>query len=187
MKKQKKLTQNRLKELFNYDPATGLFTRLKTVGNIANIGDTAGTLDFYGYIVIKIDGKSYKRSRLAWLYVYGYFPEIYMDHINRNRTDDRLCNIRHASSQCNARNAKTKNNNTSGVTGVHFRKDTDEWVARININYRRLSLGKYKQFHNAVLARLTAEFCLNWSSCNSNSSAYQYAVKHNLIKKQETP
>ena len=74
MKASKRLTQKRLKELFHYNPTTGIFTWLVNKGN-ARIGYKAGTKKKDGYIQIRIDRKNFLAHRLAWLYNYGYLPE----------------------------------------------------------------------------------------------------------------
>jgi hypothetical protein len=68
------LTQERLKEVLNYDPETGIFTRAVKRHKYP-AGEKAGTVEFNGYIVIRISGKTYKAHRLAWLYVYGEWPD----------------------------------------------------------------------------------------------------------------
>ena len=76
------LTQDRLKELFNYDSATGVFTRIKTTSSRAMKGFIAGSVSSHGYLRIRIDGRVYFAHRLAWLYEFGEFPLGIMDHIN---------------------------------------------------------------------------------------------------------
>ena len=88
------LTQKRLKELLHYDPETGRFTHLLNRSTNAK-GGIAGSINKSdGYNRLYIDGKIYKGSRLAWLYVHGYFPENIVDHINKVRDDDRFINLR---------------------------------------------------------------------------------------------
>ena len=96
--------------------------RRKTVsGWGAPKGCVAGTLSA-GYCAINVDGNSYKRSRLVWLYHNGYFPEHNIDHINRNRWNDKIENLREVTQQCNLRNCGNLKNNTSGVKGVYWDK-----------------------------------------------------------------
>ena len=95
------ITQKRLKEVLDYDPCSGLFTRkCKSKkqpfgkGSQKDIGSVCGTQDAKGYIGISIDGKRYAAHRLAWLYVTGCWPSDQIDHINRVKSDNRACNIR---------------------------------------------------------------------------------------------
>jgi HNH endonuclease len=88
------ITRTRLKEFLHYDPETGVFTWLvKPCRNIL-AGSIAGNVMNEGYVMVKIDRKNYKAHRLAWLYVHGTFPPDQLDHINRGRADNRLCNLR---------------------------------------------------------------------------------------------
>ena len=117
------MTQIKLKEFVDYDPGNGVFTRkqLKVKCQVQP-GDIIGTPDGLGYLRSSIDGKKYKLHRLAWLYVYGYFPENFIDHINRNRSDNRIENLREVSRQCNVRNCGNLKTNTSGIKGVGWLK-----------------------------------------------------------------
>lgn len=121
------LTQERLKELFHYDPETGVFTRL-----VGGPGSPTGVLknkpnSGHGYIVISINSKNYLTHRLAWLYVYGRFPLEQIDHINHDRTDNRITNLREVTELENHRNMSKSTNNTSGVVGVTWHKRDSVW------------------------------------------------------------
>lgn len=167
------LTQLRLKELLKYNPDTGVFTwRIPRHG--IRRGDQAGCIKPDGYRYIGIDGKKYIASRLAWFYVEGYMPENDMDHKNRVRDDDRWCNLRHVSRQCNNRNCGNPRTNTSGVKGVCWDRRYEKWHADIMVNKKKHYLGRYNDFDDAVCARLAAEQCLNWSGCDSSSPAYRH-------------
>jgi len=109
------ITQQELKELLHYNPETGIFTRKTKVNRNKVIGSIAGTTDFHGYVAIAIDGKKYKAHRLAWLYMYGKFPDNCIDHINNITTDNRIVNLRDATLSQNQCNKKINVNNSSGV------------------------------------------------------------------------
>ena len=169
-----KLTQKRLKELLHYDPETGVFTRILRSANCIQIGDIAGSIDVDGYNIISLDCLRYRASRLAILYTEGYWPENFVDHKNEIRHDDKRCNLREISNRCNQRNCGNSITNKSGVRGVSFIKRTGKWRASITNKGKHIILGHYKQFHNAVCARLAGEQCLNWTTCDSSSPAYEY-------------
>ena len=177
--KKQKLTQKRLKELLDYDPKTGDFIWKVRTTNSIEIGDIAGSFS-HGYIQIGIYGVLYLAHRIAWLYEYGYFPENGLDHKDRIRHHNWIDNLREASQQCNLRNTGNRKNNTSGVKGVCWDKDRNKWVARIVVNGKQSNLGGYKDFNNAVCARLAAEQCLGWSVCDSSSSAFKF-VRTNQV------
>ena len=162
-----KITQAELKKILHYDPDTGVFTWVVAAGCV-NAGDIAGGRKQNGYRYIKINGTLYLEHRLVWMFVYGYFPENDIDHINRVRDDNRISNLREVSQQCNSRNTGNPCDNTSGVKGVYFSKTRNKWQASIAVNQRRFFLGRYKNFDDAVLARFAAEVRLNWAGCDSS-------------------
>lgn len=178
----KRLSQKRLKELMDYDPKTGNFVRKVAIGRHGRHkkGAYPGFKD-HGYLRCEIDGSQYYCHRLAWLFVHGYFPENGLDHINKDRSDNRIENLREVSQQCNIRNTGNKPTNKSGVRGVCWDKQAQKWRAVICINYKSITLGVYREIDEAICTRLAAEQCVGWVGCDSNSPAYQYVKK---IQKQ---
>jgi len=176
------LTQEELHEQLHYDPDSGFFYWLILKNNQLNIGDRAGSINPKGYVLITVNRISYKAHRLAWFYVYGYWPENDIDHKDRIKHHNWIENLREASKQCNARNRTVACNNKSGVKGVHKSKKVNKWVAQIKVNKKSKYLGTYKYLDDAVCARLAAEQCLGWQICDLDSSAFQY-VLHMLSKK----
>jgi HNH endonuclease/AP2 domain len=144
------ISNERLKELLNYDAETGIFIWIiKRRGNV-NIGSVAGGKKPDGYIHIKLDGKTYKAHRLSWLYVYGKFPEKGLDHINEVKDDNRIVNLRLATDQENMQNISSPRiNNKSGYYGVSWNKKTNKWVAQIQINGKKKCLGFFKTIEEA--------------------------------------
>lgn len=144
------LSQSRLQELLCYDEHTGLFTwRIHAGNRLAN--SAAGSLCKRGYLDVSVDGKSYRAHRLAWLYVHGNFPVGVIDHINGNRSDNRITNLRDVT---NTRNLlsfrKTNHNNSSGFVGVN--KNHNGWRAEIKVNYQNINLGTYPTKEEASIA-----------------------------------
>jgi len=144
------LSQSRLQELLCYDEHTGLFTwRIHAGNRLAN--SAAGSLCKRGYLDVSVDGKSYRAHRLAWLYVHGNFPVGVIDHINGNRSDNRITNLRDVT---NTRNLlsfrKTNHNNSSGFIGVN--KNHNGWRAEIKVNYQNINLGTYPTKEEASIA-----------------------------------
>lgn len=169
-----KLTQERLKKLLHYDPETGVFVRVVRKGSRGGVGRIAGCIRSDGYRVIKIDYNSYLASRLAFLYVRGYFPEHEADHINRVRNDDRWCNLRHISHRCNLRNSNISKRNKTGITGVCWHKAAQKWHARIHISYKNINLGLFINKLDAAKARWNAEVKYGFPDCNTISTAFLY-------------
>lgn len=150
------LTQERLKEVLAYDPATGAFKWLKRRGCSA-AGKEAGCVALNGYSVIRIDGVLYAAHRLAWFYANGTWPDGHVDHINRDKLDNRMPNLRVCNDLENGQNANLSKANKSGVTGVWFNSKIGKWHAQIMVNRKNLYLGRYQNKEEAIKARKSAE------------------------------
>lgn len=143
------ITQNQLKEELEYNPETGLFIRKKS-GNGNNKGDVAGSKDKDGYIIIRVHGKRYKAHRLAWLYIYGYLPKAQIDHINRNKSDNRISNLREVFHADNRKNQDKTKRNSTGRKGVSFSGDKNKpYRVYCSINGVNTYLGMFKTLEEA--------------------------------------
>lgn len=142
------LTQQELKKHINYNPETGVFTRVNSTRWDFAGGDT-GT----GYKRISIKGKTYKAHRLAWLYVTGNMPDGVIDHINGIRDDNRFCNLREVTTKQNAQNMKSaRRDNKSGYLGVNV--EGSKFSASIKVDGKKKYLGSYptpEQAHEAYI------------------------------------
>lgn len=143
MNKNDALTQEKLKELMHYDPETGIFTRRKTTAMRQKVGEIVGVECKNGYLKCGISNEEYTLHRLAWLYMYGEFPEI-VDHINHNKKDNRIANLRDVDRFGNMKNMSKSKANTSGTTGVCYCKERKMWKAQIYCN----GVTKQKRFKN---------------------------------------
>jgi len=149
------ITQEELKDKYVYNPDTGLFIRNKRLGKYKK-GTVAGWTHEEGYIKIQIGKKIYSAHRLAWLYIYGYIPE-QIDHINHITGDNRLCNLREATYSINNKNTSKRVDNTSGQVGVCWNKKLCKWSAGIMVDKKRIHLGTFAEYHEAVNVRKNAE------------------------------
>lgn len=161
-----------LTKLLSYDPITGVFTWNVNHGR-SKIGGVAGSIDnSTGYIRIRLNKKLYYAHRLAWLYMEGYIPEHCVDHINRDRIDNRWDNLRHVTQSCNNRNVGLSKNNTSGITGVYHTGKS--YAAFISEDGNPKHLGTFSTKNEAVIARYKAEMALNYNSCRVKTPAQKY-------------
>ena len=137
------LTAERLRSLLSYDPLTGDWVWLNPPGKRWKRGDKAGRRHAQGYWDIGIEKKRYRSARLAFLYVTGFWPEYFVDHIDGSRDNDRWLNLREATKSQNAANSRKPNHNTSGFKGVGWAKNECKWVAQIKVNGRHFALGYF--------------------------------------------
>ncbi len=143
-----KLTQDELASIFLYDTATGLFT-FKAKRSNRKAGQVAGTMHPGGYLRLNVNKRCYYAHRLAWLYCYGYYPPDEIDHINGNRTDNRIANLRCATRCENGTNTQKKCTNTSGYKGVHFNSKLNKWCAQATVNRKAHHLGVFARIEDA--------------------------------------
>jgi len=167
------LTQERLKELLEYNPDTGIFIWRKTRGG-AHKGRVTGRHKCNGYLEIKIDYRLYRAHRLAWLYIYGKFPNNLIDHINCVTDDNRIANLREATNSQNQMNRKGFKNNKSGYKGVSFHKKANKWKAQISINNVNTYLGSFDNKEDAAEAYRKASALLHGDFAYSNVQSPDY-------------
>jgi hypothetical protein len=147
----------RLKFLLDYDPDTGVFTWSNPTSARVRKGGVAGTISrTNGYRYIRLDRRNFPASALAWAYVTGEFPDLIVDHINRNQADDRWENLRLADpTQSNANRAVQKCNQT-GLKGAQIEKRTGRFTAKIKSHGRSTHLGTFDTADEAHRAYLVA-------------------------------
>ena len=160
-----------LRQLLRYEPETGkLFYKERDRHHFAPnrfgtsafvtwhkkyAGAEASRVNKDGYAIVAVKGTAFKAHRVAWAIQYGRWP-LAIDHVNGNRSDNRIENLREVTTAENNRNISIKSNNKSGVTGVVRFRGT-HWYAFINHNYKRIHLGSFRDFDAAVKARKEAE------------------------------
>lgn len=137
-------TQEVLKELLSYDLATGIFKWKKPLSPAVSVGDAAGSMNAKGYLNIKVQGRLYKAHRIAWLYVHGVIPKFQIDHINGDKSDNRISNLRLATNSENVQNVHEFRSNATGFPGVTYYHRERKYVARVTCNGKTRSLGYYE-------------------------------------------
>jgi hypothetical protein len=148
----RELTVDLLNHLFEYDKETGnLIWKIKpsSRGHHVKAGDIAGTLKSHGYLCVGINYNSYRAHRLIFLMHKGYLPKT-VDHINGDKLDNRIENLRAATVGQNQHNRKTNANNTSGYKGVSWSKAQKKWTARITLERKIIHLGYFANVEEAA-------------------------------------
>ena len=136
-----KLTQEYIQSLFNYGDGF-LYWKINKSQRI-HIDDKAGTLNNTGYYSIGINGKIYRNHRLIFLYHYGYLPK-QLDHIDRNKLNNKIENLREATQSQNMMNRKSFKNTSSQYKGVTWDRKNQKWLSQIKINKKLIHLGRFK-------------------------------------------
>jgi hypothetical protein len=156
-----------LHECLSYDPKSGLFTwncrpiehfkdlRAQKIWNTKYSGKQAGAVMSVGYVLIRIHKQCYYAHRLAWLYMFGSWPQE-VDHINGITSDNSIENLRSVSHSENGKNVKMPSHNSTGVIGVCIPNDGGRIQARIQVNGKQIKLGRFDSIEEAEQARLQA-------------------------------
>ena len=158
------LTQERLKELLHYDPDTGDFTwkyryDMPKQWNTRYANKKSGCIHCEGYIRIRINEKKYLAHRLAILWMTGKFPKKQVDHVDGIKDNNKWNNIREATHSENQQNQKKahKDNKSTGLLGVCFKKIDKKYYSRIYVNNKSKFLGYFKTAQEAHEAYLKAK------------------------------
>lgn len=174
------MTIEELKNILSYNSETGVFTwKERDSGYFKTMsaykawagkfpGTKAGSVSAQGYRIITINKKTYYQHRLAWLFTYSELPSKSIDHINGDRLDNRIVNLRDVSASENSRNSFLYNNNSSGQAGVSFHKSSQLWRAFIRNDGNVVSLGYFKNKDQAIVARKAAEKKYNYSKTHGS-------------------
>lgn len=180
--KSNKITYERLIEILDYDPETGIFTWKVDKSLRAKKGSVAGC-NIEGYISIGIDGKNYRASILAWLYTYKKYPEHKITHIDKNRKNNKIKNLRGKTKQGYIKKPKLKKDNKSGVNGIFFEERRNKWVAQIMVKRKNIYLGSFDKNNKdeAVKARYNAEIEYGYLDNYPMSQAYLYLKERGLV------
>jgi hypothetical protein len=146
------ITYDRLREVLDYCPETGVFTWKVTLSATGVAGSLAGSRHSEGYSNIRIDKKRYFAHRLAWFYVTGESPRQEIDHIDGDRGNDTFYNLREATRGQNQCNRPAQSNNKSGHKGVSWNRKAMTWYAFIRLNGSGKFLGAFPNLEDAAQA-----------------------------------
>lgn len=163
------LTQDDVRDLFQYDEISGAVTRRRDKG-VAKRGDSVGTKHHSGYLNVSIDCRTYTLHRLIWLYMTGKDPNV-IDHINGDKQDNRWANMRDTTMATNNKNKPTQKNTSSGIVGVFWVKSRGKWKAQIKNNGRSRSIGHYDTIFDAAAARISVQNNLGFHENHGRTNA----------------
>jgi hypothetical protein len=169
-----KISPQELQRLLSYDPFTGVLTwRERTPDmfkegknsrehscarwNTRFAGKDALACISHGYMVGDVYSTRFSAHRVVWAVHYGSWPIAHIDHINGERADNRIENLRDVTPSENSRNAKICARNLSGVTGVNWSKSASRWISHIGVSGKCKHIGCFVDFNDAVKARQEAE------------------------------
>jgi len=146
-----------LRQLLDYSIVTGDFYWRQRRGSKAPKGGRAGCYNAKsGYSVIRIDDVLYSSHRLAWKWVTGRDPEFFVDHIDRDRSNNSWHNLRVATKSQNNCNSRTRRNSFTGLKGVYFHKGAGRFVGQIKVKGETMYLGLYDTAEEAHLVYCAA-------------------------------
>jgi len=150
-------SQEELHRFFNYKEGY-LYRKIQTSSN-AKINDKAGYLHPSGYLLVSINCQKYPVHRIIWCYHFGSIPsKLEIDHIDGNKKNNMIENLRLAThSQNKSNNKRAQRNSKSNILGVSWCKISSKWRATIQINSKQKHLGVFANQEDAVAARRAAE------------------------------
>ncbi|WP_049207406.1 HNH endonuclease [Serratia marcescens] len=134
-----------VRALFNYNPDTGVLTNRVTRGNskTAEKGGISTNRVVGGYKIVKIFGITHMEHTVCYVHHHGALPDGFIDHINRDRGDNRIANLRVVNRRQNNINTRIRSDNASGFKGVSFHKKSGKWISYVSVNNKRHHLGYF--------------------------------------------
>jgi len=150
-------SQEELHKFFEYKEGD-LYWKIKP-RNSTRIGDKAGSLDSKGYVVLKLNNLLYRMHRIIWAYHYSVIPNnLQIDHIDGNKTNNMIENLRLATnSQNKSNNKRARCDSKSNILGVCWSKASRKWQSHIKKNNKKIYLGLFANQEDAIAARKAAE------------------------------
>lgn len=166
------LSLDRLREVLDYDPATGALTWRVRLGPMCKFESYAGSPKA-GYRKISIDGRNYTASHLAWFHFYGKPPLGFLDHKNGDRGDDRIENLREATAAQNSQNIGCRANSSTGLKGAsrfNSPRNNKKFRSTITVNGKRIHLGQFDTAEEAHAAYCAKAAELHGEFANTSGS-----------------
>lgn len=177
------ITHNRVRELLDYKDGE-LFWREN--GPSRKRGCRAGgSMSGSGYKMVRLDRRLYNEHYIVYMWHNAEKPSGVIDHINRDKTDNRIENLRCVTHAKNITNTERVSKTKCGVAGVHWDSFTNSWKPVISVNGRMKNIRRTKSLDEAVMARWSAEVEQGYLNAFTTSSAYNYLIGKGLIKRKE--
>lgn len=151
----------------SYNSASGLFMWVVSEPGIT-LGKLAGSVSRHGYLIIRLDRKPHRAHRLAWFLVHGEWPQGEIDHIDGDRLNNRLHNLRVVDRAGNSQNRRSaqSNNQSCGLLGVTWNKQHKKWQAKLMANKVRHHVGYFSDPNEAHEAYMEAKARLHIGGCS---------------------
>lgn len=147
-----KATQQELQEYLSYAPNTGILIWLKRPSRKIHEGERAGSLDPSGYRYLYFKGKRYPEHHIIWCLVYGDYPPHQIDHIDQNRSNNKLNNLRAVTKAQNARN-RSRANSTLDEVGIWYCKRRHRYIAEITMDGKKVYQKSFTDIDQAIQER----------------------------------
>lgn len=158
-KSKEKISIEEFHKYVSYNRDTGEFTRIRIYNDdirlVGNIGKVTGNPSSSGYVEISVGYSKMSAHKLAWYFTYGEVAPENIDHIDGNKQNNRISNLRLLNPLENMRNRGTNKNNTTGYNGVYL-TSSGKYRARIKIKGKLIGLGTFINFEDAMKARKEA-------------------------------
>src|SRR3990167_1244125 len=151
------VTPEQIAAVLDYSPMTGVFIWRVSQGR-APAGTKAGVVKNNGYRRITWRRRFFYEHRLAWLLTYGAWPTGHIDHINGDRADNRIANLRDVSQSQNVANSLLSAANKSGIKGVYWDRERKKWAAQIKVKYKCLHLGRFDRIEGDARVYVDSSF-----------------------------
>lgn len=151
------ITQAQLRNEISYDSITGEFKWLRSL-RTRKATNRVGSYNQYGYLIITVFCRKYAAHRLAWLYMHGEFPNGVIDHIDGNKTNNAISNLRVVTQAINVQNRrKAGKASTTGILGAGWDSRTNSFKSRIQLGGKSIWLGRFKTAREAHQAYVSAK------------------------------
>lgn len=153
------IAHERFRALLSYDEDSGSLRWLVSRGRVKR-GDVAGRIGNKGYVIVQVDGRGYHAHRVVWMLKNGEFPTIHLDHIDGDRANNRIENLRKVTNAQNQQNLKkARSHSRSGILGVSAHRE--KWRAQIVVDGKAKHLGRFSTKEEAGAAYLKAKRALH--------------------------